>query len=151
MDAERSAPPVPIQAARPRTRRLPSWRTVGTAGLAIVQCVLSAIFGFALAIGLYHGGLDLAPTLGEAAVAMADEAPRRLAYSPAVRARRCAPRLRFLVLRYVEKINEAWGNDWPFVIRLFEEFDARYPGLSGRLRQAVRLLYRGRANAPGTG
>jgi hypothetical protein len=29
---------------------------------------------------------------------------------------------------YVEKINQAWGYDWPMVIRLFEDFDARYPG-----------------------
>lgn len=29
---------------------------------------------------------------------------------------------------YVEKINQAWGRDWPTVIQLFEEFDARYPG-----------------------
>ena len=29
---------------------------------------------------------------------------------------------------YVEKINQAWNRDWPTVIQLFEEFDARYPG-----------------------
>jgi hypothetical protein len=91
-----------------------------------VQCVLSAIFGFALAIGLFHGGLDLAPTLGEAAVVMADEVPRRPPILPPSVPE--GARRDWAWFSYVEKINEAWGNDWPFVIRLFEEFDARYPG-----------------------
>jgi hypothetical protein len=28
----------------------------------------------------------------------------------------------------VDKINQAWGKDWPLVIKWFEELDARYPG-----------------------
>ena len=32
------------------------------------------------------------------------------------------------VWSYVDKINQAWGKDWPLVIQWFEELDARYPG-----------------------
>jgi hypothetical protein len=92
-----------------------------------LQAVLCVVVGVAIVIGLVNGGLDLVPTLGTAPVAYAEAGPPRpppiLPPSVPLGARRD-----WAMWSYVDKINQAWGRDWPFVIRMFEEFDARYPG-----------------------
>jgi len=84
------------------------------------------VFGLALGIGLVAGGLG-APSIGLAAADLAHLAgpPRHPPIMPPSVPLGAPEHLAFF--SYVEKINLAWGRDWPFVIRLFEEFDARYP------------------------
>jgi hypothetical protein len=79
-----------------------------------------------LVLGLVMVGLDVAPALGQPATVAAEEAPRRPPIMPPAVPE--GARRDWAWFSYVEKINQAWGTDWPFVIRLFEEFDARYPG-----------------------
>jgi hypothetical protein len=105
---------------------LPSWGTIQTASLSVAKCALSLAFGFVLAIGLFRAGLDVIPAALTPSIAVADVSPRRPPIVPP--AVPLGARRDWAWFTYVNKINEAWGNDWPFVIRLFEEFDARYPG-----------------------
>ena len=89
-----------------------AWRYVGP-----------ALFGLALGLGLFGGGLA-GPSIGMAAADVAGP-PRRPPMLPPAVPRGAPEYLAFF--SYVEKINQAWGRDWPLVIELFEEFDARYP------------------------
>lgn len=94
---------------------------IRAAAQAIVVVVLSA----GLVAALVAGGLFMAPTIGVAASTV-DVPPRRPPIiPPSVPVG--APE-DWAVWSYVDKINQAWGNDWPLVIRWFEELDARYPG-----------------------
>jgi hypothetical protein len=122
----RPSEPPPPEPLAPAPGGLPSWRATQAASLAIARCGLSIAFGFVIAIGLFHGGLDLVPTLAQPALAEADATPRQPPIVPP--SVPLGARYDWAWFTYVNKINEAWGNDWPFVIRLFEEFDARYPG-----------------------
>ncbi|MDP8924993.1 MAG: hypothetical protein M3O34_19270 [Chloroflexota bacterium] len=82
------------------------------------------LFGLALGFGLVAGGLG-APSIGMAAPDVTVP-PRRPPILPPAVPPGAPEHLAYFT--YVEKINQAWGRDWPFVIHLFEEFDARYPG-----------------------
>jgi hypothetical protein len=75
--------------------------------------------------GLLFSGLFLLPDLGVTAYA-ADAPPRRPPIvAPAVP---IGAREEWAIWSYVDKINQAWGKDWPLVIEWFEELDERYPG-----------------------
>lgn len=90
---------------------------------AATRLILPTLFGIALGSGLFGGGLA-APSIGLAAGEVAGP-PRRPPMMPPAVPLGAPEHLAFFT--YVEKINQAWGHDWPTVIRLFEEFDARYP------------------------
>ena len=83
-----------------------------------------AVFGLSLGLGLFGGGLA-GPSIGMAANNRAVP-PRRPPMLPPAVPLGAPEHLAFFT--YVEKINQAWGRDWPLVIELFEQFNARYPG-----------------------
>jgi hypothetical protein len=87
----------------------------------IVVIVLSA----GLLTGLVAGGLFMSPLVSAAAEGV-DSPPRRPPIIPP--SVPLGAREELAVWSYVEKINQAWGRDWPLVIQWFEELDARYPG-----------------------
>jgi len=93
---------------------------------AALQHVWPLLFGVALWCMLV-GGAIVMPEVGLAAPSPAfATAPRRPPIiPPSVPVG--APES-WAYFTYVEKINQAWGRDWPFVIRLFREYDRRYPG-----------------------
>ena len=81
------------------------------------------LFGLALGLGLFGGGLA-GTSVGMAAADLSLPPRRPPVLSPAVPVG--APE-HLAFFSYVEKINQAWGRDWSTVIQLFEEFDGRYP------------------------
>ena len=87
----------------------------------VVVLALSA----GLFAGLLGGGLFLSPLVSAAAPDV-DVPPRRPPIVPP--SVPLGAREDWAVWSYVDKINQAWGKDWPLVIRWFEELDARYPG-----------------------
>ena len=91
---------------------------------AATRLIPPILFGVALGLGLLGGGLA-GPSIGMAAADVAGP-PRRPPIIPPAVPPGAPEHLAFF--SYVEKINQAWGRDWPTVIRFFEEFDARYPG-----------------------
>jgi hypothetical protein len=90
--------------------------------------MLSALVGVLLAAclmaALLLGGLFVAPTLGLAAYDPSVPAQRPPIIPPMVPE---GAREDWAVWTYVDKINQAWGRDWPHVIEWFEDLDARYP------------------------
>jgi tetratricopeptide (TPR) repeat protein len=90
-------------------------------GRAVVASVLTA----GLTTGLVVAGLDVGPGLGTAAYSTAAPPRRPPIVPPAVPQ---GAREDWAVWTYVDKINQAWGRDWPLAIEWFEELDARYPG-----------------------
>jgi hypothetical protein len=91
---------------------------------AAARLIAPSLCGLALGLGLF--GLGLAgPSVGMAAAEVTGP-PRRPPVMPPAVPPGAPEHLAFF--SYVEKINQAWGRDWPTVIRFFEEFDARYPG-----------------------
>ena len=110
-----------------------SWRThaltvlaiVGSLAIAIVRALALTILGIALTLGLIGGGLTVAPTLGARPVAAAGPPRPPPIIPPAVP---IGAREDWALWSYVERINQAWGKDWPHVIQWFEEYNARYPG-----------------------
>ena len=90
---------------------------------AAARLIPPILFGAALGLGLFGGGL-MGPGVGMAAADRAVPPRRPPILSPAVPLG--APE-HLAFYSYVERINQAWGRDWPTVIRLFEEFDGRYP------------------------
>ena len=109
--------PVPLRATAAGARARSIARPV-------VRVGLEALLSVALLVVLVIGGLYAAPTIGVAA------APE---YVPPRRAPIVPPsvpigaREDWAVWTYVDKINQAWGKDWPLVIEWFEELYARYP------------------------
>jgi hypothetical protein len=89
--------------------------------LALAGVVLTA----SLMAVLLLGGLFVAPSIGLAAYEPAAQARRPPIIPPAVPE---GAREDWAVWTYVDKINQAWGRDWPHVIEWFEDLDARYPG-----------------------
>lgn len=104
--------------------------SVGAAGRAVQAARLAAGVGLglllagALAAALVFGGLFVVPTVG-AAEAPAASPPRRPPIVPP--SVPLGVREDWAIWTYVEKINQAWGKDWPLVIEWFEELYARYP------------------------
>jgi hypothetical protein len=94
---------------------------IRVAAKKIVVIVLSA----GLLTALVAGGLFMSPLVTVAA-AEVDSPPRRPPIIPP--SVPFGAREELAVWSYVEKINQAWGRDWPLVIQWFEELDARYPG-----------------------
>ena len=90
-------------------------------GQAVAVVALSA----ALFAALVAGGLFMTPMVASAApdVTLPPRRPPIVPPSVPVGARED-----WAFWSYVDKINQAWGKDWPLVIRWFEELDARYPG-----------------------
>ena len=90
-----------------------------------VQVVVVVVVSAGLAAALVTGGLFLAPTVGIAAYSVDAQLRRPPIIPPSVPP---GAREDWAVWSYVDKINQAWGRDWPLVIQWFEELDARYPG-----------------------
>jgi len=85
------------------------------AGALLTACLLA---------GLLVGGLFVGPSVGLAAYDPAEPPRRPPIIPPAVP---LGAREDWATWSYVEKINQAWGKDWPRVIEWFEDLDARYP------------------------
>lgn len=101
------------------------------------------VLGAGLVSGLVAGGLFASPLVSAAAPDV-DQAPRRPPIIPP--SVPLGAREDWAVWSYVDKINQAWGRDWPLVIQWFEELDARYPGNSMVLDKLyVSYLEDGRA------
>ena len=92
---------------------------------AIVQVVAVVAMSAGLVAALVAGGLFMAPTVGIAAYTVDAQLRRPPIVPPSVPP---GAREDWAVWSYVDKINQAWGRDWPLVIQWFEELDARYPG-----------------------
>lgn len=91
----------------------------------VVSAIVATLLSVCLLVGLVVGGLFVAPSIGLAAHD-ADAPPRRVPIIPP--AVPLGAREDWAVWSYVDKINRAWGHDWPLVIEWFEDLDARYPG-----------------------
>lgn len=91
---------------------------------AVASSALAAL----LTVGLVWFGLFAVPAAGADAMAIsvAESPPRRPHIVPPMVPQ--GAREDWAVWTYVDKINQAWGKDWPLVIQWFEELDARYPG-----------------------
>jgi tetratricopeptide (TPR) repeat protein len=90
-----------------------------------VSAVAVVLLTACLLVGLLVAGLFVAPSIGLAAYD-AGAPPRRAPIVPP--AVPLGAREDWAVWSYVDKINQAWGKDWPLVIEWFEDLDARYPG-----------------------
>jgi hypothetical protein len=133
MGVEQTVSPTIVEPVTPAARpdgRSPSvgptrGRATLTAGLRVA---LSGIAGLMLLGGLLAallaGGLLIGPTVGVAAYDT-DAPPRRPPIIPP--SVPLGAREDWAVWTYVDKINQAWGKDWPLVIEWFEDLDARYP------------------------
>jgi hypothetical protein len=79
-------------------------------------------------VGLVWFGLFAVPVAGAngRAASVAESPPRRPPIVPPLVP--LGAREDWAVWTYVDKINQAWGKDWPLVIQWFEELDHRYPG-----------------------
>ena len=105
-----------------RPARVRSALRAGTrAGLSAAG---SAILTGGLLAALLVGGLFIGPTVGMAAVDTSAPPSRPPIIPPAVP---LGAREDWAVWSYVDKINQAWGKDWPKAIEWFEDLDARYP------------------------
>jgi len=91
---------------------------------AVLRVVLGTGLTVALMVVLVAVGLYAAPTIGIAA--LPDYTPPRQSpiIPPSVP---LGAREEWAVWSYLDKINRAWGKDWPLVIQWFEELYARYP------------------------
>jgi hypothetical protein len=78
-----------------------------------------------LLTALVAGGLFVGPAIGVAAYDPSAPPRRPPIVPPSVP---LGAREDWAVWTYVDKINQAWGKDWPLVIEWFEDLDARYPG-----------------------
>ena len=97
---------------------------ISGAKLGVISA-LSMLLAASLMVGLIAFGLLAFPTYGVAAFAT-DTPPRRPPIVPPSVPE--GAREDWALWSYVDKINQAWGKDWPLVIKWFEELDARYPG-----------------------
>jgi hypothetical protein len=89
-------------------------------GLAVIATLTAGMVA-----GLVAGGLYMTPLVSAAAVDIQSPPRRPPIVPPSVPE---GAREDWAVWSYVDKINQAWGKDWPLVIQWFEELDARYPG-----------------------
>ena len=88
------------------------------------RVVLVTVLGLGLALGLFGGGLDLAPRIGMAAWDL-DVPPRRPPIlDPAVPLNATEEDA---LWSYLYRIAPIWESDRSTVIRLLEQFLARYP------------------------
>ena len=118
---DQPAPRVPLtgQGASGRARAL-AMTGARIVGQAVAVVALSAgVFA-----GLVMGGLFMTPLV--AAAPEVNMPPRRPPIVPPSVPQ--GAREDWAVWSYVDKINQAWGKDWPLAIQWFEELDARYPG-----------------------
>ena len=96
------------------------------AGTRIVaQVVVVAVLSAGIVGGLVAGGLFMTPLVSAAAPDVVSAPRRPPIVPPSVP---LGAREDWAVWSYVDKINQAWGRDWPLAIQWFEELDARYPG-----------------------
>jgi hypothetical protein len=132
LSASRSAPgrpaddaPASNTAVRPVATPHQQGSRIRSSLRLVLTLLVSVILGAALIVGLVVSGLFLLPTVGVAAYAV-DAPPRR----PPIIPPSVPPGAReeWAIWTYVDKINQAWGKDWPQVIAWFEELDERYPG-----------------------
>jgi hypothetical protein len=101
-------------------------RAIVMTGIRVVaKTVVVIVLSAGLLAGLVAGGLFMSPLVTVAAEGV-DSPPRRPPIIPP--SVPVGAREELAVWSYVEKINQAWGQDWPLVIQWFEELDARYPG-----------------------
>jgi hypothetical protein len=92
-----------------------------------LMTALSAGLAAGLMVGLIAFGLFAAPSYGIAAsIDVYENPPRRSPIVPPLVPE--GAREDWALWSYVDKINQAWGKDWPLVIQWFEELNARYPG-----------------------
>ena len=110
--------PAPARSGRIRAHVMAGARVVA-------QAVLVVALSAGLFAGLVAGGLFLTPIVSAAAPDV-DAPPRRPPIVPP--SVPLGAREDWAVWTYVDKINQAWGKDWPLAIQWFEELDARYPG-----------------------
>lgn len=100
-------------------------RALAMTGARIVgQAVAVVALSAGVFAGLVVGGLFMTPLV--AAAPEVSLPPRRPPIVPP--SVPLGAREDWAVWSYVDKINQAWGKDWPLVIQWFEELDARYPG-----------------------
>jgi hypothetical protein len=90
-----------------------------------VSVVAGVLLTACMVAGLVVSGLFVAPSIGLAAYD-AGAPPRRAPIVPPSVPE--GAREDWAIWSYVDKINQAWGKDWPLVIEWFEDLDARYPG-----------------------
>jgi hypothetical protein len=123
-----SAETTPSAATAPRSGKLasisPIQAPIATGLRVVAQVIAGAALTVGLLLALVVGGLVVAPAIGVAADTAAP--PRRPPIVPPSVPE--GAREDWAVWSYVEKINQAWGKDWPLVIEWMEELDARYPG-----------------------
>ena len=86
----------------------------------LVGSALTAV----LVLALVAGGLYAMPTIGVAAAPEYTPPRQPPIIPPSVP---LGVREDWAVWSYLDKINRAWGKDWPLVIQWFEELYARYP------------------------
>jgi hypothetical protein len=91
----------------------------------LLSVVAGAFLGASLVVALLLCGLFVAPTIGLAAYDPTAPPRRAPIIPPSVPE---GAQEDWAVWSYVDKINQAWGKDWPLVIEWFEDLDARYPG-----------------------
>jgi hypothetical protein len=92
---------------------------------SLVSVVAGVFLTASLIAALLLCGLFVAPSIGLAAYDPAAPPRRAPIIPPAVPE---GAREDWAVWSYVDKINQAWGKDWPLAIEWFEDLDARYPG-----------------------
>ena len=101
-------------------------RTLASVGaLRVVKVVAVAGLTALLFGALVVGGMAIAPAIGAPPVE-AERFTRRPPIVPPMVPQ--GAREDWAVWTYVDKINQAWGKDWPLVIQCLEELYARYPG-----------------------
>jgi hypothetical protein len=98
---------------------------VRTGAWIVARVALATVLTVGLTAGLVVAGLDIGPGLGAVAYSAAAPPRRPPIIPPWVPV---GAREDWAVWSYVDKINQAWGKDWPLAIEWFEELDARYPG-----------------------
>lgn len=91
----------------------------------VARAVLVVALSAGLLAGLVGGGLFMSPLVSAEAPSVEPPSRRPPIVPPSVP---LGAREDWAIWSYVDKINQAWGQDWPLVIRWFEELDARYPG-----------------------
>ena len=121
--SDRSAPLAPGRGGPSASGRA---RALAMAGARIVgRAVAVVALSAGLFAGLVAGGLFMTPLVAAAAPEVTSPPRRPPIIPPSVPP---GAREDWAVWSYVDKINQAWGKDWPLVIQWFEELDARYPG-----------------------
>jgi hypothetical protein len=101
-------------------------RALAMTGARIVcQAVVVVVLSAGLFAGLVAGGLVRSPLVAAAAPEVNLPPRRPPIIPPSVP---LGAREDWAIWSYVDKINQAWGKDWPLAIQWFEELDARYPG-----------------------